>query len=211
MRLRNVKNATEILDNCSFLIKDLKKYKGKYNELFNNDNPICIEIGMGKGQFIKQIAKQNPNINYIGIEKMTSILARGIKTLEEEKLENVRLMRLDALELENVFDKEIDTIYLNFSDPWPKKRHAKRRLTSDVFLKIYDHIFKNKCQIIQKTDNDSLFESSLISLSNYGYIFEDIALDLHNTNRENYLTEYEEKFSQKGVAIKYLKAYKENE
>lgn len=209
MRLRNVKNAREILDNCSFLIKEPQKYKGKYNELFGNDNPICIEIGMGKGQFIKQIALQNPNINFIGIEKMTSILARGIQTLEEEMLKNVKVMRFDALELESVFDKEIDTIYLNFSDPWPKKRHAKRRLTSDVFLKIYDCIFKAKCQIIQKTDNNSLFESSLISLSNYGYILDDVSLDLHNTSKENYLTEYEEKFSKKGVAIKYLKAYKE--
>lgn len=209
MRLRNVKNAKEILENCELLINNPQDYKGNFNKLFNNNNPICLEIGMGKGQFIIEMAKKNPNINYIGIEKMSSILARGIEKVSKEDIPNIRLLRIDALQLNDIFDKEIDTIYLNFSDPWPKNRHAKRRLTSEVFLKVYDDVFKNEKKIIQKTDNDLLFESSLVSLSEYGYILKEVCLDLHNNiNISNCMTEYEEKFSKLGIKIKYLKAVK---
>ena len=140
---------------------------------------------------------------------MSSILARGIEKISKEDIPNIRLLRIDALQLNDIFDKEIDTIYLNFSDPWPKNRHAKRRLTSEVFLKVYDDVFKNEKKIIQKTDNDLLFESSLVSLSEYGYILKEVCLDLHNNiNISNCMTEYEEKFSKLGIKIKYLKAVK---
>ena len=209
MRLRNVKNAKEILENCELLINNPQDNKGNFNKLFNNNNPICLEIGMGKGQFIIEMAKKHPNINYIGIEKMSSILARGVEKISKEDIPNIRLLRIDALQLNDIFDKEIDTIYLNFSDPWPKNRHAKRRLTSEVFLKVYDDVFKNEKKIIQKTDNDLLFESSLVSLSEYGYILKEVCLDLHNNiNISNCMTEYEEKFSKQGIKIKYLKAVK---
>ena len=209
MRLRNVKNAQDILNNCSFLINNPQNYKGDFKKLFGNNNPIHIEIGMGKGKFISSLAAANPNINYIGIEKMSSILARGIQTIEKSPLDNLKVMRLDALELADIFAAEIDRIYLNFSDPWPKNRHVKRRLTSHTFLKIYDKIFAGQKVIIQKTDNDKLFESSIEFLSTYGYILKNISLDLHKTDKKNYMTEYEEKFSKKGIKIKYLEAYKD--
>lgn len=208
MRLRNVKNAQEILDSCAFLIKNPKEYKGKYKDLFANNNPICLEIGMGKGDFIKQMAQNYPNINFIGVEKMTSILARAIQNLTPCYLPNVKVMRVDALELQQIFSHEISIIYLNFSDPWPKSRHAKRRLTSEIFLNIYDDIFKDTKTIIQKTDNVPLFESSIISLTNHGYKIEDISLDLHQTPKENYMTEYEKKFAKENIKINYLKATK---
>ncbi len=208
MRLRNVKNAKEILDNCDFLIKNPQDYKGQYQKLFENNNPICLEIGMGKGAFIRQMAMHHPEINFIGMEKMSSILARAIEHLTPYNLPNVKVIRADALLLPDIFSKEITTIYLNFSDPWPKARHAKRRLTSEIFLKAYDGVFKDTKTIIQKTDNDALFESSIISLSSYGYKIEDISLDLHQTDKENYQTEYEEKFAAQNIKINYLKASK---
>ncbi len=209
MRIRNLKNTKEILNECDFLIKNPQKYQGKYQNLFNNKNPIHLEIGMGKGHFIKQMAINHPEINFIGIEMMSSILARAIKNIKPLNLPNLKLININAKNLDSIFKKEIATIYLNFSDPWPKSRHAKRRLTSLDFLKVYDKIFKNEKIIIQKTDNELLFESSIISLTNYGYKIEDISLDLHQTEKENYLTEYEDKFSKLGVKIKYLKAKKD--
>lgn len=210
MRLRNVKNAQDIVENSNYTIIKPSMYKGKYNELFGNDNPIHVEIGMGKGNFIVDMAIKNPNINFIGVEKYTSIACRAIEKLEKLKLPNVKIMCIDALDLGDIFDGEVDTIYLNFSDPWPKKRHAKRRLTSKIFLDIYEKIFKEQCVIIQKTDNIHLFESSIISLTAYGYAINDISLDLANTDKENSLTEYEAKFMGEGVKINYLKATKKN-
>lgn len=209
MRLRNVKNAKEIVFNSSFVIQSPKEYRGKYNkEVFGNNNPIHLEIGMGKGNFLIDKAIKNPNINFIGVEKYESVLCRALEKLEKTDLKNLKIIRMDAIELNEVFDKEIDTIYLNFSDPWPKKRHAKRRLTSHVFLPIYDQIFKDTKNIIQKTDNVLLFESSIVSLSTYGYIIEEISLDLESTGMENSLTEYEAKFMSQGIKINYLKATK---
>ena len=208
MRLRNVKNATSIIENCSFVIKNPKEYKGQYNKLFNNENDIHLEIGMGKGSFLLDMALKHPNINFIGIEKYDSIVCRAIQKIEPISPSNLKIIVTDALELADIFSKEITTIYLNFSDPWPKKKHAKRRLTSITFLPIYDNIFKDSKTIIQKTDNISLFENSIISLSKYGYTIEDISLDLANTDIENSLTEYEQKFMNQGVKINYLKAVK---
>ena len=209
MRLRNVKNAREIVDNSSFVVHNPEEYKGKYNkEVFNNDNPIHLEIGMGKGNFIIDKAIKNPNINFIGVERYESVVCRALEKLEDKKLSNVKIICMDAKELDEVFDKEISTIYLNFSDPWPKKRHAKRRLTSHEFLPVYDLIFKEEKVIVQKTDNVGLFESSIVSLSTYGYTLEDISLDLASTGMENSLTEYEAKFMSQGIKINYLKARK---
>lgn len=208
MRLRNVKNAREIVDNSPFVVHEPKEFKGRYNEVFGNNNPIELEIGMGKGNFIIDKAMKNPNINFIGVERYESVLCRALEKLEDKQLPNVKIICIDAIELDEVFDKEISTIYLNFSDPWPKKRHAKRRLTSHVFLPIYDLIFKGEKVIVQKTDNVGLFESSIVSLSTYGYTLEDISLDLASTGMENSLTEYEAKFMGQGIRINYLKARK---
>lgn len=209
MRLRNVKNAREIVNNSSYVITNPQEYKGKYkSEIFKNDNPIHLEIGMGKGNFIIDKALKNPNINFIGVERYESVLCRALEKLEKQEINNVRIICIDAIELSDVFLKEIDTIYLNFSDPWPKKRHAKRRLTSHVFLPVYDQIFKSDKVIIQKTDNVGLFESSIVSLSTYGYTIEEISLDLASTGWENSLTEYEAKFMSEGIKINYMKATK---
>ena len=208
MRLRNVKNAREIVDNSSFVVHNPKEYKGRYSEVFGNNNPIELEIGMGKGNFIIDKAMKNPNINFIGVERYESVVCRALEKLENTNLTNVKIICIDAFELDDVFDKEISTIYLNFSDPWPKKRHAKRRLTSHVFLPVYDLIFKDEKVIVQKTDNVGLFESSIVSLSTYGYTIEEISLDLASTGMENSLTEYEAKFMSQGIKINYLKARK---
>ncbi len=208
MRLRNVRNASEIVKNSRYVITNPQEFKGKYNTVFGNNNPIHLEIGMGKGNFIIDMAKRFPDINFIGVEMYESVLCRAIEKLNNEDLDNVKIICIDAHELNTVFDKEISTIYLNFSDPWPKKRHAKRRLTSHVLLPIYDNLFKGDKIIEQKTDNVGLFESSIVSLNTYGYVIEDISLDLAATGRENSLTEYEAKFMEQGIKINYLKARK---
>ncbi len=208
MRLRNVKDAKDIVSNSKYVINNPQEYKGSFSKLFNNSNPISLEIGMGKGDFIINMAIKYPDINFIGLEKYQSIIVRATQKLENLNLNNLKLICMDAKELNEVFAKEIDTIYLNFSDPWPKKRHAKRRLTSDTFLPIYDSLFKKDKRIVQKTDNVGLFEYSIVSLSNYGYVIKDISLDLHNTSKENVMTEYEKKFSSQGIKINYLEAIK---
>ena len=204
MRLRNVKNKQEIMDSSNYLIIDAKEYYGKWNKLFGNNNPIHVEIGAGKGNFIINKALQNPDINFIGIEKFDSVIARCLQKIPED-IPNLRIVRMNALEINEVFDKEIDVIYLNFSDPWPKKRWHKRRLTSHVFLEKYDSVFKKDKVIIQKTDNKDLFEYSVVSVSTYGYTITDFSLDLHNSEIEgNIMTEYEERFSKKGNPIYYM-------
>lgn len=210
MRIRNVKNSEEIIENSKYIISNPEEYKGKFKKEFNNENPIHIEIGMGKGNFIIGMAKTYPNINFIGIEKYDSIVAKALLKLNEEDLPNLRIIKTDALNLPNIFDKEISEIYLNFSDPWPKARHAKRRLTSPIFLNIYDKIFKGDSIITQKTDNTLLFESSIINYSNYGYIINDISLDLANTEIPNVETEYEKKFKSQGIKINYIKVEKKH-
>lgn len=209
MRLRNVKNAKNIIESSKYIIKDYEQYKGNFNKLFNNKNEIHIEIGMGKGNFIKGMAEKYPNINFIGIEKFDSVLARAVQKLEDTEIPNLRIIRMDALIIDEIFEKEISKIYLNFSDPWPKKRHANRRLTSKMFLEKYDKIFKDKKQITQKTDNRELFEYSIMSFNNYGYIIDDISLDLHKReNLENVETEYEKKFKELGNPIYMISLHK---
>ena len=164
---------------------------------------------MGKGKFISEIAIKNPDVNFIGIEKFDSVIVRAVQKLEEKEIPNLKLIRMDAKELDKVFNHEISRIYLNFSDPWPKSKHEKRRLTSPEFLKIYDNIFKIQREIFMKTDNKKLFAYSLETLSQYGYKFKKITLDLKNENIDNVTTEYEDKFMENGITINRFEAIKE--
>ncbi len=208
MRLRNVKNKQQIMDSSSYLVANPKDFYGKWKKVFGNSNPIHIEIGAGKGKFIIEKAMKYPDINFIGIERYDSVVARCLQKIPQG-LTNLKIIRMNALEIEEVFHQEIDTIYLNFSDPWPKKRWYKRRLTSSIFLEKYDSLFQKECKIIQKTDNSSLFEYSICSLSEYGYIIKELSLDLHHSEiTDNITTEYEERFAKKGNPIYYLVAMK---
>lgn len=208
MRLRNVKGAKEEIEKSKYIIEDYEQYKGNFKSIFKNNNEIHIEIGMGKGDFIKGMALKYPNINFIGIEKFDSVMVRAVQKLEETEIPNLKLIKMDALNIDKIFDKEIECIYLNFSDPWPKSRHEKRRLTSDVFLEKYDKILKTK-QIIMKTDNRKLFEYSIISLTNYGYKIDEISLDMHNDDiKDNVETEYEKKFVSLGNVIYRISVHK---
>ena len=209
VRQRNVKNKEEIINSSNYIILNPSEYINNWSRLFGNNNPIHIEIGTGKGNFIINKAINNPDINFIGIEKFDSIIARCLQKIPEN-IPNLKIVRLNALGIEDVFNHEVDTIYLNFSDPWPKKKWHKRRLTSNIFLEKYDKVFKSDARIVQKTDNRDLFEYSIVSLSTYGYKIVDITFDLHNSHIEdNIMTEYEEKFSKKGNNIYYLEAIKE--
>lgn len=210
MRLRNVVGAHEKLARHDLVINDAKEYKGKWQQLFNNDHAIHIEIGMGKGQFITTLAKKNPHINYIGFEKYTSVLVRALDKIdEEENLNNIVVVRMDVEEILNVFEKgEIERVYLNFSDPWPKDRHAKRRLTHKNFLEKYKVILKEDGVICFKTDNKDLFDFSLEEIKNNGWVLSKVTRDLHNSDylEGNVMTEYEEKFVEKGLPIYRLEA-----
>ncbi|MFI3307968.1 MAG: tRNA (guanosine(46)-N7)-methyltransferase TrmB [Mycoplasmatota bacterium] len=208
MRLRNVKGASETIKNNAHVINNPKDYKGKIKTIFNNDFPIHLEIGMGKGKFIIENARKYPNINFIGIEKFDSVLVRALEN-DVTELTNLKFIRFDATEIEEIFANEIDTLYLNFSDPWPKNRHEHRRLTSLEFLKRYDFIFKDKKHIIMKTDNRKLFEFSVVSLTDYKYKIEKISLDLYNDDiSKNIQTEYEKKFHNLGQPIYMIEVNK---
>ena len=209
MRQRNVKNKEEIINSSIYIVSNYLELKGQWKKVFDNDNPIYIEIGMGKGKFILENALRYPNINFIGIEKYDSIIALAIKKIEKYELNNLKLIRMNAINIDDVFDKEIDKIYLNFSDPWPKARTEKRRLTSSLFLNKYDRLFKDKMIIEMKTDNRNLFEYSLISFNNHDYKIKIINLDLHKMDSvDNIMTEYEEKFSKLNNTIYYVKVEK---
>ena len=207
MRLRNVKNKDEILNASTYLVKDPENNIGKWREVFGNDKPIYIEIGMGKGKFIIENAIKHPDINFVGIEKFDSVLARSLPKIPEG-LDNLLIIRMDALNIDKVFSKEISRIYLNFSDPWPKSRHHLRRLSSRVFLEKYDSIFKDVNEIYQRTDNQGLYIYSLMSFSEYGYVLSDLSFDLHKDKDDLITTEYEDKFSLKGMPIYSVVAIK---
>lgn len=209
MRLRNIKNGNEILKMCPNYINNPENFKGHYHDVFENNNPIVIEIGMGKGTFIINMAKKYPHVNFIGIEKYTSVICRAAKKIDE-KIDNLRIINYDAILLQDIFEKEIDTIYLTFSDPWPKDRHEKRRLTSKNFLSVYDSLFEGQNKIILKTDNDDFYNYSLDSLRNNGYEINKDIRDLASSEIDNIKTEYEEKFSSLGKNINYLEATKDN-
>ncbi|HIS38290.1 MAG TPA: tRNA (guanosine(46)-N7)-methyltransferase TrmB [Candidatus Onthousia faecavium] len=207
MRLRNVKNKDDILNSCPYLITNPSTYKGNFAFLFNNNNPIYLEIGMGKGKFLYENALKNKDINYIGIERFDSVLAKAIKKIGTG-LPNLKVIRMNALDIDTVFSKEISLIYLNFSDPWPKKRWQNRRLTSPVFLAKYEQIFKDIKRIEMKTDNQNLFIYSLETLSNENYHLSDISFDYHKTHSDIIMSEYEEKFQKEGKNVYHLFAQK---
>lgn len=207
MRLRNIKGAHDIIGKSSYLLSDYEKYKGNFKSIFENDNKIEIEIGMGKGDFIIEKARRNPDINFIGIEKYATVLVSAMKKLENVDLPNLRIINMDASFIDDVFLNEISKVYLNFSDPWPKKKHSDRRLTSKIFLGKYSKIFIGDCIIEMKTDNRNLFEYSLVSLSEYKYILKEVYLDLYKSDIEdNVQTEYERKFVSLGMPIYKLYA-----
>lgn len=200
MRMRNPKNMDEILNSCNYFLTE---------DLFNNNNDICLEIGMGKGNFLLGMCLNHPNINYIGVEKYSSVICSAIKKINEYELDNLKILNIDVMDIPQYLYGKIKTIYLNFSDPWPKKRNTKRRLTSENFLKLYDNLFKNEKHIILKTDNDDFYEFSKESLLSYGYKIINETYDLHNSDiTDSPKTEYEEKFSSQGVKIKYIEVIK---
>ena len=205
MRLRNVKNK-EVLDKSPYIVNEPFSFKGRWKEVFKNNNPIHLEIGMGKGQFLINMALNNPNINFIGIEKFDSVMVRTLEKMENYKLTNIKVIKIDAIDILEVFDNEISKIYLNFSDPWPKRRHSKKRLTSEVFLKKYEQL--GNLDIEQKTDNRKLFEYSLQSFVNNNYKILDLSLDLHNDKENIITTEYEDKFTKRNQIIYYINVKK---
>lgn len=211
MRLKKIKDAKIRVEESEYYVNNPYKNKGNWKKIFGNDNPIHIEIGMGKGNFVIGMAKLHKDINYIGIEMYDSVMVKAVEKLKnEDRLNNLKLVLFDAQNIDEIFESEIDRIYLNFSDPWPKAKHAKRRLTSKIFLEKYDKIFKSKKEIFQKTDNNDLFEFSMISLEEAGYKLKNVTRDLHSDNIEsNIMTEYEEKFSKLGIKINRLEAYKD--
>ncbi len=210
MRLRNIPGSKEVITESAYVVQNPETHKGKWNELFSNNNPIHIEVGMGKGRFIMDMASVHPDINYIGIEMYDSVLLRAVQKREqrEEELTNLFFIRMDARLLPDIFEKgEVERVYLNFSDPWPKERHAKKRLTSIQFLERYDKILKEGGLVEFKTDNKDLFEFSLEEVQEAGWTLLAHTFDLHNTPdmvEGNVMTEYEEKFSSMGNPIHKL-------
>lgn len=211
MRLRNITGAREVIADSPYVIKEalLEQCPGTWAGIFGNENPLYIEIGMGKGKFIHTMAKEHPEINYVGIEKYSSVLLRALQKMEEEELPNLKFIRMDAEEIGKVFAAgEVDGIYLNFSDPWPKDRHAKRRLPSREFLERYDRILKKDGLLEFKTDNRQLFDFAVEELEPAGWKARAVTYDLHQDAalmQGNVMTEYEEKFSAMGNPIcKYI-------
>lgn len=209
MRLRHIKGAETEIAESLYVVQDMEAMKGKWHELFGNKNPIRIEVGMGKGKFIMELAEQNPDVNYVGIERYSSVLLRALQKRAELELPNIYFMCVDALELAEVFDEgEVEKIYLNFSDPWPKDRHAKRRLPSKEFLARYDQILKQDGTIEFKTDNRDLFDFAVEQLDEANWKALAVTYDLHHDEelcKGNIMTEYEEKFSAMGNPIcKYI-------
>ncbi len=210
MRLRNIAGSREVIAESKFTVKEPEKMKGLWKkEVFGNDNKIHIEIGMGKGRFLMDMAALHPDINYVGIEKYSSVLLRAIQKQEQILLPNVIFIRMDAENICDVFaPSEVDRIYLNFSDPWPKDRHAKRRLPSREFLKRYDKILVPDGVVEFKTDNEDLFNFALEEVEPAGWTLDVVTRDLHNDpvmNENNVMTEYEERFSSMGNPIfKYI-------
>lgn len=211
MRLRNVSGAKEAIASNEYVVHEPERLKGKWKNSFGNQNPIQIEIGMGKGKFIIQLAKENPEINYIGIEKFSSVLIRAIEKSKELDIHNLCFLLLDAANINDIFaENEIDQIYLNFSDPWPKDRHSKRRLTSKEFLARYNKLLVPNGEVIFKTDNVNLFEFSLEQVEIADWKLRNSTYDLHISEYAEYnvMTEYEEKFSAMGKPIHRLIAYR---
>lgn len=211
MRLRNVKGSREIVASAEYVIQQPESNKGIWKQFFNNQNPLYIEIGMGKGKFIGEMAAANPNKNYLGIEKYSSVLIRALEKRPELLADNLFYIRMDAVDINDIFaQEEVDGIYLNFSDPWPKDRYAKRRLTSHQFLDRYDKLLSKDGTIIFKTDNRSLFDFSLEEIRNSKWQLKSVTYDLHHSDlaQGNIMTEYEERFSAEGKPICRLEIFR---
>ena len=211
MRLRNIRGSREVVAAHDYVVQEPELLKGKWDTLFGNAHPIHVEIGMGKGKFITQLATLNPHINYIGIEKYSSVLLRALEKRNEVELPNLYFLRFDAEYLNDIFaPEELSRIYLNFSDPWPKDRHAKRRLTSKEFLERYDKCLKKEGEVVFKTDNRPLFDFSLEEAKLAGWELKDVTFDLHHSEfaEGNVMTEYEERFSALGNPIHKLIEYR---
>ena len=209
MRLRHIPGAEEAIEQSPYVIQEPKEMKGKWDSVFGNRNPIHIEVGMGKGRFIMELAQRNPQINYIGIERYSTVLLKALQKREQLPVSNICFMCIDAKELGEIFEKgEVEKIYLNFSDPWPKDRHAKRRLTSPQFMAVYDQVLAEDGDVEFKTDNRGLFDYSLESIPEAGWKVKEYTFDLHHSPMAegNVMTEYEEKFSSRGQAICKLTA-----
>ena len=210
MRLRNIRGSKETIAASDYVVQEPETHKGTWGQLFGNEQPVQIEVGMGKGRFIMDMARLHPDRNFVGIEMYDSVLLRAVQKREqlEEDLPNLYFIRMDARNLPDVFEKgEVDKIYLNFSDPWPKKRHARRRLTSKEFLKRYDQILAKDGRVEFKTDNTELFNFSLEQVKEAGWELLAYTYDLHHQeemNKGNIMTEYEQKFSEKGNPINKL-------
>lgn len=212
MKYNVIKNADKIINNSKYLVKKPDSYKNIWNTVFNNNNPICLELGMGRGEFIINMAKTYPNINFIGLEIDESQMVNAVNKLSNIKLDNLRLINADARDIGDFFGKEIDTIYLTFSEPWPKKEDKRKRFTHESYLRLYDRIFKKDKHIILKTDNKLLFAYSLESLSAYWYVFNRVSLDLHHDENhiDNIMTDFEKKYYEEKRPIYYLDAYYKN-
>lgn len=214
MRLRHIPGSEEAIAKSPCVIQEPQEKKGKWNQVFGNSHPIHIEIGMGKGKFIMELAARNPDVNYIGIERYPSVLLKGIQKREQMDLSNIYFMCIDASNLADIFEfGEVDRIYLNFSDPWPKDRHAKRRLTSPQFMEVYDKFLSKDGRVEFKTDNKGLFEYSLEAIPAAGWSILEYTFDLHNSDiaEGNVMTEYETKFSARGQAICKLTAVRKKQ
>ena len=196
------------INSSKYYVSNPTKYKGKWSDFFGNKNPIHLELGTGRGEFIIQMAKKYPEYNFIGLELNESQIATAAKKLERENIKNLKLIKDDARNIVSIFGKEIDTIYLTFSEPWPKKRDEKNRFTHESYLKLYDRIFKKDKHIILKTDNKGLFAYSLETLSQYWYVFDTVSLDLHNDERciPNIMTDFEMQYFKEKRPIYYLDA-----
>ena len=206
MRLRNVRGSREKIAADDHVIKEPEKLKGFWTKIIGS--PIHLEVGMGKGKFLTELARLNPQIEYIGIEKFSNVLVRAVEKMEEESLPNIHFLRMDAEYIENVFEQgEVSRIYLNFSDPWPKERHIKRRLTSPRYLERYRNILSDDGEVIFKTDNQELFDFSLVSIQESGWELLAVTRDLHHSKylEGNVMTEYEERFAGQGKPICMLK------
>ncbi len=208
MRYNIVKGAKGILESSEYVIKNPRDCKNNWSKVFGNNNPICLELGMGRGIFIIEMARLNPNINYIGLEIDNNQASTAIKNIGTRHLKNLKIIVADANNLLDYFGKEINTIYLTFSEPWPKKQDKKKRFTSLNYLKLYDRVFKKNKHIILKTDNKILFASSLENLSKYWYTFDKVSLDLHHDERKipNVMTDFEVQYFKNNRIIYYLEA-----
>ena len=209
MRYNVIKNAESIVKGSKYVVNNPYENKNNWTKVFGNNNPIYLELGMGRGSFIIEMAKKYPKINFIGIELYDSQMVNAVNKLQNSDLKNIKLINCDAREIDKIFGKEIDTIYLTFSEPWPKKHDERKRFTHESYLKLYDKIFKKNKHIILKTDNKGLFSYYLESLSQYWYSFERVSLDLHHDENkiENVMTDFEKQYFKENRPIYYVDAF----